>query len=160
MAVNFDKIVKYTINSVCESNLHIGSSVGGKEEVLVHPVTGVPFIQASSIAGVFRRNYEKLYNDSDKLFGARSMNANSNASEFESRVKFTDGIFDNNPDAFIETMSTLADYRKKSGHDPENAQGIQQKPQADSQKDRKRAEKRYGGASTRTWNEHSGPVLL
>ena len=96
MAVNFDKIVKYTINSVCESNLHIGSSVGGKEEVLVHPVTGVPFIQASSIAGVFRRNYEKLYNDSDKLFGARSMNANSNASEFESRVKFTDGIFDNN----------------------------------------------------------------
>ena len=96
MAVNFDKIVKYTINSVCESNLHIGSSVGGKEEVLVHPVTGVPFIQASSIAGVFRRNYENLYNDSDRLFGARSMNANSTASEFESRVKFTDGIFDNN----------------------------------------------------------------
>ena len=28
--------------------------------------------------------------------------------------KLADGIFDNNPDAFIETMSTLADYRKKS----------------------------------------------
>ena len=62
MAVNFkyDKIIKYEAVAVCTQPLHIGSAVGDKEEVLIHPVDDIPFIQATSIAGVFRNYYEKI----------------------------------------------------------------------------------------------------
>ena len=58
--LKYDKIVKYLICAKCEGPLHIGSSIGGKEDVLIHPVDKSPFIQASSIAGVFR-SYVDLY---------------------------------------------------------------------------------------------------
>ncbi len=54
MALQYDKIIKYRATATCMEPLHIGNAMGAGEEVLVHPVDEMPFIQASSIAGVFR----------------------------------------------------------------------------------------------------------
>lgn len=53
-ALQYDKIIKYRITATCLEPLHIGDAVGAREEVLVHPIDEIPFIQATSIAGVFR----------------------------------------------------------------------------------------------------------
>lgn len=91
----YDKIVKYMICAECSEPLHIGSAVGAKEAVLVHPVDGMPFIQASSIAGVFRGYVNCADNEkADILFGKSNLNDNENAAEKGSLIRFTDGVFD------------------------------------------------------------------
>lgn len=89
MAVRvFEKILKYKVLAACTQPLRIGSAMGAKEEVLVHPVDDVPFIQASSIAGACRDYCAKKYGQADtqELFG-------SNEAEWGSRICFTDGKF-------------------------------------------------------------------
>lgn len=54
IALQYDKIIKYRATATCREPLHIGDAVGTREEVLVHPIDEMPFIQATSIAGVFR----------------------------------------------------------------------------------------------------------
>ena len=68
---SYDKIVKYSVTAKCTEPLHVGSVSGDTEEILVHPVTGNPFIQATSIAGVFREYYEQVYGElkAEELFG-------------------------------------------------------------------------------------------
>lgn len=92
--LKYDKIIKYIVRAKCEAPLHIGSSIGGKEDVLIHPVDGLPFIQASSIAGVFRSN-AALFMDSEveELFGVGKVDKNI-TTERQSRIRFTDGNFD------------------------------------------------------------------
>ena len=70
---SYDKILKYSVTAKCTEPLHIGSASGAKEEVLVHPVDDIPFIQATSIAGVFRGYYEQTYGEEKaaELFGHR-----------------------------------------------------------------------------------------
>lgn len=91
--LHYDKIVKYKIVTKCDAPLHIGAAMGGREEVLLNPVSQIPFVQASSIAGVFRNFYEKKH-DKEKtkhLFGT----SNSSLEEISvSRIRFQDGIFD------------------------------------------------------------------
>ena len=107
----YDKIIKYMICAECSEPLHIGSAVGAKEAVLVHPVAGIPFIQASSIAGVFR-GYANSVDDqrSNILFGKSNLNENENAAETGSLVRFTDGIFD--------AGSVNMEYRPRVSIDP------------------------------------------
>ena len=97
MSVKFQycKIIKYLVTAVCTEPLHIGSAMGDKEEVLVHPVDNVPFIQAASIAGAFREYYKSVYKEekTDYLFGSRNLKEDDNASEYGSKVKFGDGTF-------------------------------------------------------------------
>lgn len=99
MALNYSysKIIKYVIKAECQEPLHIGSAEGGEEEVLIHPVDHIPFIQASSIAGVFRSYSEQAYGsmDTENLFGKRKFGENANASEQGSKIRFSDGIFEN-----------------------------------------------------------------
>ena len=80
---------------VCTQPLHIGSASGDKEEVLIHPTDDVPFIQASSLAGVLRQYYVKQYDEeqAEQLFGIRRFGANQNSMEGSSKVRFGDGIF-------------------------------------------------------------------
>ena len=89
----YSKIYKYTINAVTASPLHIGSAAGEAGEVLIHPVTGLPFIQASSIVGVLRTVSEKVNSPAvtSKLFGS----ARSAAPEREGDgcLKFSDAEF-------------------------------------------------------------------
>ncbi|MCQ2517558.1 MAG: RAMP superfamily CRISPR-associated protein [Lachnospiraceae bacterium] len=87
--LQYDSIYKYDVEVQCNGPLRVGSAIGGKEEVLVHPVDGMPFIQASSIAGVFRNYCTENEMDSDKIFGS----AKNDDSESGSRIKFSDGIF-------------------------------------------------------------------
>lgn len=69
--MKYQKIMKYLVRMVCTQPLHIGSASGDKEEVLVHPTDSVPFIQASSLAGVLRQYYAQQHDEkqAEKLFG-------------------------------------------------------------------------------------------
>lgn len=90
MAVRiFQTITKYQATATCTQPLHIGSAMGDKEEVLIHPTDGLPFIQAASIAGVFREYYRQKHSEAqvNELFGA------STGIERGSRICFSDGSF-------------------------------------------------------------------
>lgn len=89
--LKYDQITRYKITAICEGPLHIGSAIGGKEEVLIDPIENRPFIQASSISGVFRAYCKDLLKDNrwEQLFG-------SNSVENMSRIRFEDGYFDKN----------------------------------------------------------------
>ncbi len=93
--MKYQKIIKYLVTMVCTQPLHIGSASGDKEEVLIHPTDDVPFIQASSLAGVLRQYYVKQYDEeqAEQLFGVRRFGANQNSMEGSSKVRFGDGIF-------------------------------------------------------------------
>lgn len=95
LEAKYNHIDKYTVLAECSSPLHIGSAMGGKEEVLLHPVDNKPFIQASSIAGVMRtaaiRQDKEL---AEKMFGASRFEENTNSHDFASMVKVSDGVFD------------------------------------------------------------------
>lgn len=94
----YNCIARYKFIIQCKEPLHIGSAVGDKSEVLVHPISKVPFIQASSITGALRDCYLKCYGsvDTDELFGARKLRENSNAAEYSGHVRIEDGIFKKN----------------------------------------------------------------
>lgn len=102
MAVlKYDKIVRYIVTVQCNGPLRIGSAVGSKEEVLVHPVDNRPFVQASSITGVFRNYYKNLSGaKTDALFGAPEKENSQKDKETKevkestwSRIKVSDGTF-------------------------------------------------------------------
>ena len=91
--LNYNRICKYIVTAVCNGPLHIGNAVGGIEEVLVHPVNGLPFIQAASIAGIFRKCCNRMNPELTKnLFGTAIVDS----IETQSRVRFSDGRFSNN----------------------------------------------------------------
>lgn len=67
----YDNIHRYMVRVICEQPLHIGSSDGDKEDILRHPTTGHPFVQASGIAGVLADYVQKAYGEEmrERLFG-------------------------------------------------------------------------------------------
>ena len=90
----YSTIYKYTVNAVTTAPLHIGAAVGEAGEVLINPVSGNPFIQASSIVGVLRTVSEKINGSAvtAKLFGnARSSDAGKE--ESDGCLKFSDADF-------------------------------------------------------------------
>lgn len=94
-AMKYQKIVKYLVSAVCAQPLHIGSASGNKEEVLVHPADGMPFIQASGISGALRQYYVLAHGEAqaEKLFGARKFESDMNAQDGAGRIRFSDGRF-------------------------------------------------------------------
>lgn len=56
-AINYDYIHKFWIQAELTQPMHVGNGVGSSEEVLIHPVTREPFVQATGIAGPFRAFY-------------------------------------------------------------------------------------------------------
>ncbi len=76
IALEYDKIIKYRATATCMEPLHIGDAVGTREEVLVHPNDEMPFIQATSIAGVFRDYFVRAKGAAQAagLFGASRRN--------------------------------------------------------------------------------------
>lgn len=82
----YDKIIKYVIQLSCDGPLHIGTGDGDQGEVLIHPVDGAPFVQASGIAGVLRSCCKEQSEElSRKLFGS--------ATDTQSRIRISDGYF-------------------------------------------------------------------
>ena len=97
IALQYDKIIKYRATATCREPLHIGDAVGTREEVLVHPIDEMPFIQATSLAGVFRDYFVRAQGAAQAagLFGVsrRDGEAALGDSGGASRVRFTDGTF-------------------------------------------------------------------
>lgn len=101
----YNKIIKYKITAVCAEPLHIGNAGGEKGQVLVHPADGIPFVQASSIAGVFQMYYRNVFGqeEADQLFGAHNISGGIEEIENdmdsgelggqESRIRISDGNF-------------------------------------------------------------------
>ena len=76
--MQYNKVLKYYIEARLSGPLHIGSSFGDKNQILVHPVSGEPFIQASSLSGVLRSYCDKKYPEqTDCLFGTQEENSGS-----------------------------------------------------------------------------------
>lgn len=93
---SYDRVVKYRIQAETIAPLHIGSSVGSKDEILINPTTNVPFVQASSLAGMLRA-YSKTVNgleQTEEMFGAVIRESVNNPNDMRSRVKVGDGIFE------------------------------------------------------------------
>ena len=84
----------YEIDALLTEPLHIGSEEGQTGEVLVHPVTRKPFIQASSIAGIMRSAMEVSSEGEKKAnhwFGDSNSGSNHRNN---SRIAVSDGIFE------------------------------------------------------------------
>lgn len=93
--MKYQKVIKYLVTAVCAQPLCIRSLSGDKEEVLTHPVSNVPFIQASSLSGVLRNYYGKTHGEkqAERLFGARGAEESTGSLGGASRIRFSDGIF-------------------------------------------------------------------
>ena len=85
---SYSLIMKYTVRCKLKEPLHVGTTDGGPDEVLVHPVTGQPFVQASSLAGAMRDYCRRTYSaeEADKLFGS-----SSDEDRIGSRIRIADG---------------------------------------------------------------------
>ncbi len=97
MAKGYDSIIQYKLSANLKEPLHIGSSEGDNGEILTHPVDEKPFIQATSLAGIFRSAYRDMGGNDDDWFGKSKLEEGSNSSEFSSKISFTDGIFNESP---------------------------------------------------------------
>lgn len=89
MRSRYDCVVKYTVKAECIGPLHVGSASGDRGEVLVHPVLGRPFLQATGIAGVFRDYFAGDEELQREMFGTQNHDET-----IESKVQFTDGFFE------------------------------------------------------------------
>ena len=85
----YNRVTKYKAIMRLAQPMHVGGSEG-KEEVMVHPVDGKPFVQASGLAGSFRSYAEKVHPDlAEVLYGAQK-----NSDQYmPGRVRFDDGFF-------------------------------------------------------------------
>lgn len=114
--LDYDYIVKYQAKVRLMGPLHIGGVLEGTESVLIHPVTACPFVQASSIAGVFRAYLAQNENESlvNELFGSADK-------ENTSRVRFADGEFEEGvvielrPHVMIDRQTGTVSSSKNSG---------------------------------------------
>ena len=86
VTASYNRIDKYIVRAKLRQPLHTGSSGSSRGEILIHPVHGMPFVQASGIAGVFRSCYEEFFGDQ-----AQAMELFGDNEEIAGRVRFTDG---------------------------------------------------------------------
>ena len=111
----YDSVIKYKISAKTMSPLHIGGHLGIGDEVLTDAVTGVPFIQASSLAGMFRGTSAIVFSkaETDELFGPSKQNNGSDSSERGSRVRITDGVID--PETVVMEIRPGVSVDRKTG---------------------------------------------
>ena len=126
ITATYDLIDKYIVRARLLTPLHVGSADKGTGEVLVHPVTDMPFIQASGIAGVFRECYRDLFDDP-----ASELNLFGDNDKKAGRIRFTDGkILGKAGDFKIELRPRIrinretgtSDSAKGSGQDTDSGQ--------------------------------------
>lgn len=96
----YEIIEKYIISARLASPLHTGIATGTGQEVLIHPVDDVPFIQASGLTGALRDYYQNRFGEKEAaaLFGS----ANDTEGEERSLLRVTDGVFDTENKPVIE----------------------------------------------------------
>lgn len=103
-------ILKYIVNAELNEPLHIGGALGEKTDILVHSVDNIPFIQASSIAGMLRDYAEKNCGReiTSMAFGSSRNDEGDNASENGSRLVISDGMFKNEKNLLVEYRPHVA----------------------------------------------------
>ena len=108
--IQYDYVYRYEVLARLAQPLHIGNSSGDKCDVLVHPITHKPFIQATSLAGMMRDYSGGPFTEEDvsDLFGALRTEENGNAAEKGSRVMFSDGLFVSGNDIGMELRPHVA----------------------------------------------------
>lgn len=85
----YDLIDKYKVTAELTQPLHVGGTDNSRQQILVHPNDGEPFVQASGIAGVFRDAYEQFFGDAEGLFGSIVSDE-----QCYRKIVFTDGWFE------------------------------------------------------------------
>ena len=105
----FQLVNVYNVNAVCRTPLHVGSANGENGEILIHPVSGEPFIQASGIAGAFR-DYTASFISAD---AASEWFGDKDRTDGRSRIVFTDGVF--NKGNFKMELRTRVSIDPKTG---------------------------------------------
>ncbi len=105
--IRYDKVDKYLVYAKLNSPMHVGSEDGMAQEILLHPVTRLPFIQASSISGVMRNYYQNCFGNSEPLFGGTGID------EGQSMIKVTDGLFVNSNELILELRPRVKIDQKK-----------------------------------------------
>lgn len=125
-AFKYDKIIKYLVTATCTEPLHIGDGDNTNGKVLVHPVDGKPFVQASSISGILRAYYKMAYGDeeTDWLFGSEKHEENS--IQQESKLRISDGSFPRD-DLDIELRPRLKIDPRTGTCDNSDVQGTDRK---------------------------------
>ena len=110
MSRAYQIVEKYRIEAKTTAPLHVGTGGGEDNDVLVHPVTDTPFIQASSIAGVLRTISEELngMKGTEELFGRP--NQEGDPLERGSAVRISD--------AEMKISSVKMEYRPRVRIDP------------------------------------------
>ena len=88
ITIPFSRIDKYIVRAQLRQPLHVGSTEKGNGDVLVDPIDGQPFVQASGIAGVFRKCYEECFANQQE-----AMNLFGNSDQVAGRIRITDGRF-------------------------------------------------------------------
>lgn len=85
-------VVKYKVQLKCITPMHIGSGDSINGEILIHPVTGIPFVQGTSLAGIFSEYVRDKKGDEVQkyLFGDA---LNDELKERKSKVIFSDAQF-------------------------------------------------------------------
>ncbi len=124
-------IDKYYLKLETDAPLHVGSAAGERSDLLVHPVTDMPFLQASGLAGVLRSASELINGgeETDRLFGAAITGEDDTLSNAGSRIRISDGEFvpetirlESRPRVAIDPVSgsvgssTISGSGKSSGH--------------------------------------------
>ncbi len=94
--LTYNNVIKYRITVETTSPLHIGGALNGSEDILVDSVTGFPFVQASSIAGMLRSKCETKKNSIvSELFGKSKKSdggVTGDEADNRGRLAFTDGM--------------------------------------------------------------------
>lgn len=94
--LRYDRVDKYLIQARLESPMHVGAGESSGQDILLHPTTRRPFIQASSLTGALRDYYDNNFGQAEILFGGCD-DENEHA-----LIKISDGIFSDQYGQFIE----------------------------------------------------------
>lgn len=91
MKAVFTKVNKYHVDAECIAPVHVGCGEGQKGGILIHPVSGKPFIQGTSIAGIFSDYVKSKGMEAGKWFGFSSEEKKTDG---RSKVTFSDAVFE------------------------------------------------------------------
>lgn len=122
--LRYDKVDKYIVHARLESPMHIGAGEGNRTDILLHPNTRLPFIQASSITGVMRDYYDTRFGNAKLIYGSQ------NDDNEHALIRISDGIFDEqsarhiefrprvkiDPDSGSVSSSSIKGTNASSGH--------------------------------------------
>ena len=122
--LEYSKVIKYRVIIRNITQLHIGSSLNGNDDILTDAITGYPFIQASSLSGMFRSAFRKIDEKHvSELFGRSKSEENTTFDKDRGRLVFTDGLIVDPSNLKLEIRPGVSIDRKTGTVRSENGSG-------------------------------------